>query len=118
MKKLILFTSSVILSILLISCKKDNNKETINNTCNVSKPAEDIEWLKKEIENFDEYSYIKMSTYKGESVFSNGNCNPAANYVSILRNCNGDTLGNLNDFENELTDGIVLSKHPNSKCNF
>lgn len=59
-----------------------------------------------------------MASYKGETVFYYGNCNPAINYVSILQNCIGDNLGYTNDFYAELTDITVLWKHVDSKCNF
>jgi hypothetical protein len=113
-------TATIIVTSTLISCEKDNNKDSGNNTCNVTNPAEDIGWLKEAIDNAkqDEYSYYVMANYKGETVFYYGNCNPAANYVSIIRNCNGDNLGYTNDLRDELTDKTILWKHEASKCNF
>jgi hypothetical protein len=104
----------------LISCEKDNNKDSGNNKCNVSNSVEKIGWLKEAIDNVkqDEYSYYVMANYKGETVFYYGNCNPAANYVSIIQNCSGDNLGYTNDLQDELTDKTILWKHEESKCNF
>ena len=107
---------AIIVSITLISCDKDSN----NTKCNVSNPAEDLDWLKKAIDQVkqDEYSFCNMATYKGETVFYYGNCNPVVNYVSIVHNCSGDILGYTNELYDELTDITILWKHVDSKCNF
>jgi hypothetical protein len=112
--------AAIIFSIALISCEKDENKDTESNKCNVSNPIEDLDWLKQEIDDVkhDEYSYYVMATYEGETVFYYGNCNPLINYISIVRNCNGDSLGFTNDLYDELTDISTLWKHEDSKCNF
>lgn len=110
---------AIILSITLISCEKDDSKKS-NNKCNVSNPAEDLAWLKEAIDEVkqSEYSYYVMATYKGESVFYYGNCNPVVNYISIVHNCSGENLGYTNDLYDALTDKAILWKHKNSKCNF
>ena len=112
--------AAIIFSIALISCEKDENNDTESNKCNVSNPIEDLDWLKQEIDDVkqDEYSYYVMATYEGETVFYYGNCNPVINYISIVRNCNGDSLGLTNDLYDELTDVSTLWKHEDSKCNF
>ena len=111
--------AAIILSITLISCDNDDSKET-NNTCNVSNPAEELAWLKEAIDKDkqDEYASYVMATYKGETVFYNDNCNPSISYVSIVRNCSGDNLGNTNDLSEELTNRTTLWKHQDSKCDF
>ncbi len=110
---------AIILSTTLISCDKDDDNET-NNTCNVSNPAEDLAWLKEAIDSLkqDEYSSVVMATYKGESVFYYDNCNPIISYVSHVRNCSGDTLGNTTDLYDELTNLTTLWKHKDYKCGF
>jgi len=122
MRRLLKFLSStaIILSITLLSCEKDDNNDSKNNKCNVSNPVDDLDWLKQEIDNVkqDEYSYYVMATYKSEPVFYYGNCNPVINYVSIVRNCVGDSLGFTNDLYDELTEISTLWKHEDSKCSF
>lgn len=110
---------AVIFSIILTSCEKDDNNDLYSNTCNVTNPAEEIVWLKQEIDNVkqDEYSYYVIAKYKGETVFYYGNCDPLINYVSIVRNCAGDSLGYTHDLYNEFTKISTLWKHENSKCN-
>jgi hypothetical protein len=112
--------AAIIFSIVLISCEKNENKDTETNKCNVSNPVEDLDWLNKEIDNVkqDEYSYYVMATYKGEAVFYYGNCNPLIQYISIVRSCAGDSLGLTADLYDELTEKSTLWKHANSKCNF
>lgn len=107
-------TAIIIVSIAIVSCEKDDSSP-----CDVSNPAEDIAWLKEAIETMkqDEYSYYFMATYKGNTVFYNGNCNPAANYASIVRNCKGDHLGYTNDLQNNLTNKTILWQHEASQCN-
>ncbi len=102
------------LSFSFFSCEKD-----YDNTCNVLNPAEEITWLKEAIDNVkeDEYSYYVMADYDGETVFYYVNCDPLVNYVSIVTNCNGDNLGQLNNLQDELTNMTVLWKHEASKCN-
>lgn len=33
------------LAIILISCEQDDNKDSNDNTCNVSNPAEELSWI-------------------------------------------------------------------------
>ncbi len=103
----------------LISCSTDDDKD-IDNTCNVSDPTEELVWLKEEIDTIkdDEFSFYAMATLDGETVFYYGNCNPAVNYISTLRNCSGEVLGNTNDFSDELTDITIIYKHENTQCDF
>ncbi|RIH62889.1 hypothetical protein D1164_22680 [Mariniphaga sediminis] len=110
---------TIISSITLGSCKKDENND-LNNKCNVSNPAEELDWLKEAIDDVkeDEYAYYAMATYKGKTVFYYGNCNPAANYASTVKNCSGENLGHTDDLYDELTDITILWKHVDSKCNF
>ncbi len=121
--KLVCF-AGIIMSMSLISCEKgdddDDDDDDISNTCDVSNPTKELGWLMEAIDDIkqDEYSYYAMANYKGETVFYYVNCNPLANYVSIVKNCVGDDLGNANDLRDELTDIITLWKHENSKCNF
>ncbi len=53
-----------------------------------------------------------------ETVFYNGNCNPLANYISSVYNCNGDFVGYTNDIQAELSDVSLVWKSENSNCNF
>lgn len=110
----------IIIVLNLLSCEKDTKNIVKNNTCNVVNPIEDLDWLKGEIAkiNQDEYSYYVMAEYKGKTVYYYGNCNPTANYVSIVRNCNGDSLGLINSLSNELSNTKIVWKHVNSKCYF
>lgn len=101
---------------VLISCTKDD--DPAKNKCNVSNPVEEISWLKKEIDSLknDEYSYYVIAVYKGETVFINGNCNPSADYMSLVKNCNGDMLGYANVLDNELSDKRIIWKSKNYRC--
>ena len=103
----------------LFSCDEDENNNPTNNVCNVSNPIEELAWLKEKIDNVedDQYSFYNMATYHKETVFYYGNCNPSTNYVSIIRNCTGDSLALTNDVFDELTEISTLWKSENSLCN-
>lgn len=110
-------------SILCTSCEKD--KQLIDNTCNVTNPAEELNWLKSSITEIEQsnqelskHAYYMVAKYKGETVFYYGNCHPAINYVSHVINCKGDTLGAISDLDDELTDVNLLWKPEESECNF
>ena len=104
----------MVFSVTFVSCKKKVN----DNSCNVSNPTEDLVWLKEVIEasENDKYAYIKQATYKRNTVFYWGSCDPAASWALIVKDCNGDQIG---DIENEdLKDEFVLWQHQNSLCSF
>ncbi len=116
-----LIITILLMSLVLISCEKTGN----NDICNVSDPVEDLDWLRSAIEENEQsdsdlsrYIYYMTAKYDGKTVFFNGNCHPAVNYVSFVLDCNGDTLGNTNDLYDELTDIHLLWKHEESECNF
>jgi len=103
---------------VMFSCKKDSD-----NTCNVSNPVEDLTWIKNTIDDLKSlqdggmYSYISMAKYKGETVFLLGYCNPAANWVTPVYNCSGDSLGIIGEISQEdITDMEVIWKSENSLC--
>lgn len=91
-----------------------------SNSCNVLNPVEEIGWLKSAIESVknDEYAYYVMGNYKGETVFYYGNCNPVIDYVSVIKNCNGDNLGYLNEKLGDIKDKTIIWKHKDSMCEF
>ncbi|KJF43709.1 hypothetical protein [Draconibacterium sediminis] len=112
--------AAIILSTTLFSCDKDDTKDSEINKCNVTNPIEELAWLNEEIENVieDEYSYYNMASYQGQTVFFYGNCHPAINYVSIVRNCTGDSLDLTINVYDELTEITTIWKHENTECNF
>lgn len=114
MKKPILITSVLLVStlFLILSCEKN-----IPNSCDVSNPL-DMKWLKTETDLMKsyKYSYYMMADYNGESVFYNHNCDPVANYVSIVKNCKGEVLGNYWDFQDQFTNAQVIWKADDFAC--
>ena len=90
--------------------------------CGVENPIEDLAWLKQEIENASipnssEYSFLMQATYRGQTVFYFGFCNPLWNWATILRDCQGNQMSgevSLTDLVNEK----VIWKPANSVCTF
>jgi hypothetical protein len=111
---------------LVLSCEKDEYE----NTCGVDDPVKELSWLKDQIETvemmnpeYSRYYYIKMAAYKGETVFITGNCNPFADSVFIVYNCNGEMIGYLGyseDYVNPdlLKNEIVIWQSENTACVF
>ena len=117
MKRLLylLALASILILSVMLSCDKDESK---SDPCDVSNPIEELAWLKATIDDLSEYSYIMIADYNGETVFYFGNCNPLANSVSSVYNCNGDFIGYTNDIRSEITNDRLLWKHEDSECNF
>jgi hypothetical protein len=117
------FCQLMIFSVFLLffSCDKDHMSD---NTCNVSNPLKELEWLKSTIQNIEQlspdaskYYYISMAKYNGETVFIEGNCDPLANSVLPVLSCNGEQLGVLGEINpDSLTDRKVIWKTANSVC--
>jgi hypothetical protein len=102
----------------LIAC----NESDLPAVCGVENPIEDLAWLKQEIENASipnssEYSFLMQATYRGQTVFYFGFCNPLWNWATILRDCQGNQIPgevSLTDLVNEK----VIWKPANSVCTF
>ncbi|MEP1487999.1 MAG: hypothetical protein ABJK28_06200 [Algibacter sp.] len=76
--------------------------EWINNTCSVSDPIEDLDWLKTLIEDTQKYRgfqegdiYISQVEYEENTLFIFGNCCATCNSVFSVYNCEGDIIGRL-----------------------
>ena len=121
-KKNTLNFAVIIFAIFIFSC---NKSKLSNNTCNVSDPIEELNWLKKEIaelkqsnSEYSKASYYNIATYKRKTVFYYGSCHPSADYAFILRNCNGDEVSSVNAVMKDLKYVEVLWKHPDNQCAF
>lgn len=92
-------------------------------SCSFENPAEDLPWLKTEIEfrtanpnEESQYCYITQAEFNNTPVFIYRDCNPFVNKIDLVLNCFGDDLGYVGgegvDFS-ELTDErLVWSPNP------
>lgn len=101
--------------LLVASCKEEEPEKT---PCYVSDPIEELVWLKQMITHLSDYDFIMIANYKGETVFYNGNCNPAANFFSVVYNWQGVLIASTNDVRNDLSNERLLWQSDNPKCNF
>lgn len=107
--------------LLIFSCEKDY---LADNTCNVSNPLKELDWLKSTIQNIEQlspdaskYFYISMAKYNEETVFIEGNCDPLADSVFPVLNCAGERLGFLGEISSDsLVNRKVIWKSANSAC--
>lgn len=74
----------------LISCEKSGGI-----LCGGDDPANNLTWLKQEINRLStsgQCQSISRSTYKDQTVFILSNCNPNANSIPFLYDCEGVKL--------------------------
>lgn len=92
---------TLLFSIILISLACDESDSCSENTCSVTDPIEELEWLKAEINNFNTtypFIYVSMAIYYGKTVFMVKNCDPSAlTLPPIIKNCHGEALGYLSE---------------------
>ncbi|TGV01352.1 hypothetical protein [Flavivirga rizhaonensis] len=122
MKKSLLF--AILLLLTFFSCKSDDD---FNNTCNVSNPIENLEWLREAIEELKQSSlaqtgevYVSQTYYKYSTIFIFGNCCAVCNSVISVHNCEGKILGYIGDdtFKRSLLDkSVIIWKPENFICN-
>lgn len=107
--------------LLIFSCEKDYLSD---NTCNVSNPLKELEWLKNTIQNIEQlsadaskYYFVSMAKYHEETVFIEGNCDPLADSVFPVLNCAGERIGILGEINpDSLINRKVIWKSKNSAC--
>ncbi len=109
-----IFVLSILICFLSQSCKNDD--DSLNNTCNVSNPIEDFDWLKEIVEDFQQSSqvdeaYIYQSTYERKTVFIIGSCCAYCNTFISVAYCNGESAFNIidNEGEKEAYDKFLIS---------
>ena len=102
MKTNILKLAAILLLLIgsFSSCTKRNEKQCIENKCNVCNPLTDLPWLKEQINEIKKGSIdvaIGICSYKdGTGFLLNFGCPPGtycdAGPSYILKNCEGETL--------------------------
>ncbi|MFI0430519.1 hypothetical protein [Mariniflexile sp. HMF6888] len=123
MKKNILVLTLLLLTIS--SCKDDD--DNLSNSCQVSNPIEDLDWLKEKIEELAQtdsellkYFYISQNTYMGKTVFIFPNCCPTCNTVVPVYDCEGNPIGFVGDDTisiNILNNDTIIWNPENFSCN-
>jgi hypothetical protein len=105
--------SSLLTIFILIACEYNDLSD--KTPCRTNDPANDIAWLKAEIQQLEagdafirEYFYIREGTYLGRTVFVTMNCCPMCNTEPpIVKNCSGQALFNFMD---PRAQQVILSK--------
>jgi len=122
MRQIILF--SILLSFVILSCKTDD--DNLINTCNVTNPVENLNWLKEVIADIEQSSlfesgevYISQANYNSNTIFILGNCCALCNSVLPVYDCEGNNLGYVGDsnFDTSILDNDkVIWKSENFIC--
>lgn len=92
-------TLLLLVSLAMYACS-DNDDGQQNTICGTTDPTEELEWLKTEItlrkrdvsENA-KYYYIAQAELDGKTVFLYLDCDPKANTVPSVYDCEGMLLG-------------------------
>ena len=122
MKKTVL---ALTLLLTMLSCKDDDDK--LSNSCQVSNPIEDLDWLKEKIEELaqtdselQKYFYVSQNTYMGKTVFIFPNCCPTCNTAVPVYDCEGNSIGFVGDGTisiNILNNDTIIWNPENFSCN-
>ncbi len=116
---------SIGLIFLFASCSNDDDGLAIIPACGVSNPIIELAWLKTETENraanqteFSQYDYITQGEFNGDTVFLYKNCNPLANSVVPVLNCEGTMIGilSLEIPPEEILEETLIWKNQDSSC--
>jgi hypothetical protein len=114
MKKRAFISLFVISLFLIVSCEKEKPL----NACNSYNAVKELPWLKKITDEMDEYGYIKITKLNGNTVFITENCNPSANYISVVYDCVGSRVGFTYQLEKHFSEMKIAWSHKESKCVF
>lgn len=114
-----------LLSILVLALVSCSDNDDIISACAVNNPAEDLEWLKAEIDRRNEnptddmkYCYIVQAQLNGQDVFIYEDCNPLINKAIFILNCDGigiNTEDNPTAFD-QVENKIIIWKGSNFTC--
>ncbi len=84
---------------IVLSCSDDDDNSA-SAACGVARPAEDLTWLREEIEKRvqstsedNKYCYIEQAIWNEQEVFIYFDCNPFVNKVFPVFDCEGVSLG-------------------------
>lgn len=120
MKKVI---SGLLISMLLLACSGKGSSTKA--ACGVDNPIEDLAWLKTYTQQVDasseelsRYLSVVQGTYNGETVFIFDNCCPICSVVISVYDCEGKSIGLLNDTINlsEIKDTQIIYKPDDFTC--
>lgn len=88
--------------VLLIVLLTFSCKEKVHPSCNVENPAEELPWLKAEIDRREKsqsdlkiYFFIEQGEYNNQTVFLYNNCCPMCSTVGGVYDCSGTKLFDL-----------------------
>ena len=121
---MIRYISFLVLTSFFFSCT-DNDDKVIP-ACSVNNPAQDLEWLKTEIDRRNtnpneemKYCYIVQAQLNGEDVFIYEDCNPLVDKAFFILNCEGNTINtqdNPTAFD-QIENKIIIWKRNDFACN-
>ncbi|MFH6604692.1 hypothetical protein ACEZ3G_14480 [Maribacter algicola] len=106
-----------------ISCS--DSDDTLNTVCGTTDPIEELDWLRSEIairrrdvSEDAKYQYISSAEFEGQTVFLYRSCDPKANVIVPVHDCEGQNLGEIgNEFVlDDFTNIQLLFKPLNFAC--
>ena len=115
--------SLLFLFVIFSSCS--DNDDEITNSCGITNPLVELEWLRTEIDKRKEevtedskYCYILQAIHKGKTIFLYQDCNPFINKVIPILDCEGNSLGFLGGdiLSIDITNSTIIYKPSDFAC--
>lgn len=115
--------SLLFLFVIFSSCS--DNDDEITNSCGITNPLVELEWLRTEIDKRKEevtedskYCYILQAIHKGKTIFLYQDCNPFINKVIPILDCEGNSLGFLGGdiLSIDITNSSIIYKPSDFAC--
>lgn len=107
------------------SCSNDDEDVPVISACDVNNPIEDLPWLKAQVNQIIEnnsdvskYFYMEITEYEGGTIFIANNCCPICGTIVPVYNCEGASLGLLNDVikSDEIKNSKIIFKRNDFTC--
>ena len=91
-------TIKIFLLIIGLAFSCEEGKDCCTHPCDVNNPAENLPWLKAEIDSWKstgelyKYFYVEQGNYFGQPVFIMKDCCPFCNTITPVLDCKGEVL--------------------------
>lgn len=119
---------TILSGLLFCACSYEDGLNALTQAvpgCDVLNPTQELSWLKAEIDQRDQnpspdmkYCYILQGNINGKVVFVYEDCNPLANKLSMVLNCEGTVINTLHGVNNsDVQNKTIIWRTKDYVCN-